>query len=122
MQARRANKAGWMAAWSGALALCAAGAALPEAAPTAAPGSTRATASDAAVRGRNLAAGCAICHGPGGVSVDVVPSLAGMPRAQTVAAMQAFKRGTREGTVMPQLARGMPASEGTTSTLTPPGP
>ncbi len=63
-------------------------------------------AAAAAERGRNLAAGCAICHGSNGVSRDVVPSLAGMREADLVVTMQAYKAGARQGTVMPQLARG----------------
>jgi sulfide dehydrogenase cytochrome subunit len=56
--------------------------------------------------GRNVAAGCAACHGTGGASVGVVPSLAGRPRADIVAKMQEFKAGKRPGTIMPQLAKG----------------
>ncbi len=55
---------------------------------------------------RDVAAGCAACHGTNGVSITRFPSLAGMPRADMVKKMQAFRNGTREGTVMPQLARG----------------
>ena len=55
---------------------------------------------------RNIAAGCSACHGTNGVSVSQVPSLAGMPRADIVLRMQEFKSGKRQGTVMPQLAKG----------------
>ena len=55
---------------------------------------------------RSIAAGCAACHGTNGVSLSQVPSLAGAPRADIVAKMQDFKKGTRQGTVMPQLAKG----------------
>jgi cytochrome subunit of sulfide dehydrogenase len=56
---------------------------------------------------RNLAASCAICHGTEGraVSKDVVP-LAGLPKAQIVTQMKAFRDGTRPATVMHQIAKG----------------
>ena len=56
--------------------------------------------------GRNLAATCAGCHGPGGVSVGEVASLAGKPRDEIVRKMQEFKSGARTSTVMQQLAKG----------------
>jgi len=56
--------------------------------------------------GRNLASSCAICHGTNGVSQGVVPSLAGVPKADTVAKLQEYKTGKRTGTIMPQLAKG----------------
>jgi len=55
---------------------------------------------------RNLAATCANCHGTGGVSQGVVPSLAGVPKADIVTKMKEFKGGQRPGTIMPQLAKG----------------
>jgi sulfide dehydrogenase cytochrome subunit len=55
---------------------------------------------------RNLAATCANCHGTGGVSQGVVPSLAGLPKDDIVTKMQEFKTGKRTGTIMPQLAKG----------------
>jgi cytochrome c553 len=62
------------------------------------------------LRARALAATCAQCHGTDGRSAETgsaaVPSLAGLPAAQLVAQMTAFKNGTRSGTVMPQLAKG----------------
>lgn len=59
------------------------------------------------VQGRNLAAGCAICHGTEGrpVSGDMVP-LAGLPREYIVRQLQDFRDGKRPGTVMHQLAKG----------------
>ena len=56
--------------------------------------------------GRALAAGCAACHGTNGISATRVPSLAGMPQADLAARMREFKSGQRNGTVMPQLAKG----------------
>ena len=55
---------------------------------------------------RNIAAGCSACHGTNGVSVGQVPSLAGMQRAEIILKMQEFKSGKRQGTLMPQLAKG----------------
>lgn len=55
---------------------------------------------------RNLAATCANCHGTNGGSAGGTASLAGMPSADLVASMQAFKAGTRSATIMHQLARG----------------
>jgi cytochrome c553 len=56
---------------------------------------------------RSLAATCAQCHGTEGRSVtrEVLP-LAGLPKEFVVAQMRAFREGTRQSTVMQQLARG----------------
>jgi|APFre7841882630_1041343.scaffolds.fasta_scaffold17163_1 sulfide dehydrogenase cytochrome subunit len=56
--------------------------------------------------GRNLAATCANCHGPNGVSVGPVESLAGKPKDEIVRKMQEYKKGTKPATVMTQLAKG----------------
>ena len=55
---------------------------------------------------RQIASGCSGCHGTNGVSLGQTPSIAGMPKAELVMRMQAFKSGQRPGTVMPQLAKG----------------
>ena len=56
---------------------------------------------------RSLAATCAGCHGTEGRSVTKeVVSLAGLPKAQLVSQMRAFKDGTRPATVMHQIAKG----------------
>lgn len=55
---------------------------------------------------RSIAASCAACHGTGGASVTSLSSLAGIPRDDIVAKMREFKAGTRQGTLMPQLAKG----------------
>ena len=57
--------------------------------------------------GRNLAAGCAICHGTEGrpVTKDVIP-LAGLPKDHIVTQMKAFRDGKRSATVMHQIAKG----------------
>ena len=64
-----------------------------------------ATAQD--VQARNLAAGCAICHGTDGraATKDVVP-LAGLPRDHIATQMRAFRDGQRPATVMHQIAKG----------------
>ena len=61
-----------------------------------------------AMRARSLAATCAQCHGTDGRAPpgSAVPALAGMPVAYMTEQMNAFKAGTRPGTVMPQLAKG----------------
>lgn len=55
---------------------------------------------------RDLAATCANCHGTNGVSQGVVPSLAGVAKAETAQKLQEFKTNKRTGTIMPQLAKG----------------
>jgi cytochrome subunit of sulfide dehydrogenase len=56
---------------------------------------------------RNLASGCAICHGTEGraVTKDVIP-LAGLPREHIATQMRAFRDGQRPATVMHQIAKG----------------
>jgi sulfide dehydrogenase cytochrome subunit len=55
---------------------------------------------------RNIAAGCASCHGTTGVSKGGMPSLAGQAKADLVRKMQDFKAGRTPATVMTQLAKG----------------
>jgi cytochrome subunit of sulfide dehydrogenase len=61
------------------------------------------------VRGRDLAASCAICHGTDGrgtgKDVPLIP-LAGLPREHIAAQMRAFRDGKRPATVMQQIAKG----------------
>ena len=61
------------------------------------------------VQGRNLAAGCAICHGTEGRSTTkdsaLIP-LAGMPHDHIATQMRAFRDGKRPATVMHQIAKG----------------
>jgi cytochrome c553 len=59
------------------------------------------------VQGRNLAAGCAICHGTQGhaVTKDMV-SLAGLPKEHIAKQLREFKDGKRPATVMHQIAKG----------------
>jgi cytochrome c553 len=70
---------------------------------------TAAHADDAAAqRLRALAANCAGCHGTEGRAPrdSLVPGLAGMPASYFTAQMKAFQTGARQGTLMPQLAKG----------------
>jgi sulfide dehydrogenase cytochrome subunit len=59
--------------------------------------------------GRDLAAGCAICHGtegrPASKDSPLVP-LAGLPRDYIASQMRAFREGKRPSTVMQQIAKG----------------
>jgi len=66
-----------------------------------------ATAQDAKT-GRNLAAGCAICHGTEGRTApnSTLTSLAGLPRDYIETQMRAFRDGKRPATVMHQIAKG----------------
>jgi len=58
--------------------------------------------------GRNLAAGCAICHGTQGKPAPGAPviPLAGLPREHIASQMRAFRDGQRPATVMHQIAKG----------------
>jgi sulfide dehydrogenase cytochrome subunit len=68
---------------------------------------SHAAAQEPAAPGRNLAAGCAICHGTGGYPAtrDLAP-LAGLPREIIVRQMADFRDGKRPATVMQQIAKG----------------
>jgi cytochrome subunit of sulfide dehydrogenase len=65
----------------------------------------------ATLAGRSAAASCASCHGADGASAGGIPSLAGRPQAEIVRVMQEFKNGKRQGTLMPQLAKGYTEEE-----------
>ena len=67
---------------------------------------TPALAQDA--QSRNLAAGCAICHGTQGKPAPGAPliPLAGLPRDHIATQMRAFRDGQRPATVMHQIAKG----------------
>jgi cytochrome subunit of sulfide dehydrogenase len=57
--------------------------------------------------GARLAANCAACHGTNGVTDGIaLPSLAGQGKGALLVALKAFKSGARQGTIMPQIARG----------------
>ena len=59
----------------------------------------------AEAQSRSLAATCASCHASSGTDAAARP-LAGMPVAEMIRVMGEFRAGTRNGTVMPQLAKG----------------
>ena len=62
---------------------------------------------------RNLAAGCAICHGTQGKPAPNAPliPLAGLPRDHIATQMRAFRDGQRPATVMHQIAKGYTDAE-----------
>ena len=54
-----------------------------------------------------LAANCAGCHGPNGVTNGpAIPSIAGMTEEYLVLSMKDYKAGTRASTVMTRIAKG----------------
>lgn len=55
---------------------------------------------------RQLAATCANCHGSDGLAQGEMKTLAGLPAATIVAALNEFKDGRRPATVMHQIAKG----------------
>lgn len=57
---------------------------------------------------RSLAATCANCHGTDGKGVPEggMPLINNLSSQQLLDAMKAYKSGAREGTIMPQLAKG----------------
>jgi len=56
---------------------------------------------------RNLAAGCAICHGTEGHAVTKdVTTLAGIPQDHLAKQLRDFRDGKRPATVMHQIAKG----------------
>ncbi len=57
---------------------------------------------------RSLAATCANCHGTDGQGVidGGMPLINNLTSEQMLAQLKAFKSGAREGTIMPQLAKG----------------
>jgi cytochrome c553 len=57
---------------------------------------------------RSLAATCANCHGTDGKGVPNggMPLINQLTSEQMLAQLKAFKSGAREGTIMPQLAKG----------------
>jgi cytochrome c553 len=60
-----------------------------------------------AARGAALSHACAACHGPDGQSQGAIPSLNTLSAADAIAALQAFRAATRQGTVMLHIAKGL---------------
>jgi sulfide dehydrogenase cytochrome subunit len=58
-------------------------------------------------RGAALAHACAACHGPNGHSQGAIPSIDTLSPEDISAALTAFRAGTRQGTVMLQIAKGL---------------
>jgi cytochrome c553 len=56
--------------------------------------------------GRDLAAGCAHCHGTNGMSAGVTEPLAGRPQDQIVSTFKHFREGTKPATIMHQISKG----------------
>jgi cytochrome subunit of sulfide dehydrogenase len=60
---------------------------------------------------RTLAASCAACHGSGGNSAGITPTLAGLEATYFSTQMLAFKDGSRASTVMHHHAKGLNVEE-----------
>jgi cytochrome subunit of sulfide dehydrogenase len=60
---------------------------------------------------RTLAASCAACHGSGGNSAGITPTLAGLEAGYFTTQMLAFKDGSRASTVMHHHAKGLHVDE-----------
>lgn len=67
---------------------------------------TMATANADEARAFLLAASCAGCHGTDGNSPGSIPPLQGKSKTFIVTALQEYKTGASQGTVMNRLARG----------------
>lgn len=72
-----------------------------------------ATAAGNASAGQRKSAGCAACHGPGGVSAAglIGPTLAGQNRAYLAAALAAYKSGARRNPIMSGVASALSAAD-----------
>jgi cytochrome subunit of sulfide dehydrogenase len=62
-------------------------------------------------RGAALANACVACHGPYGRSQGAIPSIDKLSTETFVKALQAFRTGTRQGTVMNRIAKGLDESD-----------
>jgi cytochrome subunit of sulfide dehydrogenase len=70
-----------------------------------------AAAEAVASRGTALANACAACHGPDGRSQGAIPSIDNLPAGNFTMALKAFSTGTRQGTVMNRIAKGLDDAE-----------
>jgi len=103
----------WIVAFAAlAISFNPAHAAEPSGAAMAAPSPSSATKAAPGPTGAAMAATCAGCHGTDGklATVEMVP-LAGMAEAGFVRAMQDFRSGKRQSTLMGHVARGFTDSE-----------
>jgi cytochrome c553 len=66
-----------------------------------------AVAEAGAAPGTALANACAACHGPDGRSQGAIPSIDNLQIEAFIAALQAFRGDTRQGTVMNRIAKGL---------------
>lgn len=66
-----------------------------------------AAANGEAARGAALVYACAACHGPNGRSQGAIPSIETLSPEEVIVALTAFRAGTRQGTVMLQIAKGL---------------
>lgn len=60
---------------------------------------------------RMLSFNCFTCHGPAGQGAGDIPALAGRAADELKASLQAYKRGTEQGTIMNRIARGYSDAE-----------
>lgn len=61
----------------------------------------------AASLGERLYATCSACHGTAGaLAGNALPKLAGQPKQTLIAAMRAFRDGSRPATIMHQISKG----------------
>lgn len=63
------------------------------------------------VHTRTIASTCMTCHGPGGKSLGVIPSLAGLEKDRFVKLVQEFKSGARPASIMKRHASGYTDAE-----------
>lgn len=63
-------------------------------------------AGPAALEARNLAANCTPCHSADAPEPTAIPRIAGLPAAQILHRLQAFRSGEAPATVMHQIVRG----------------
>ena len=68
-------------------------------------------AESTAPRGPALADACAACHGPDGHSQGAIPPIDLLTAEEFVAALKAFRTGTRPGTVMNRISKGLDDAE-----------
>lgn len=58
-----------------------------------------------------LAQACLGCHGPAGTGSPPIAPLAGRPATDLIAVLEAYRDGSRPGTIMPRIVRGYTQAE-----------